>query len=712
MRITRSRYGRVRVMNHAMCLGMVCFMLILASTAAVAAPVRLGRYDFVVTGQEADTGLFNVPAGNNRTIIVSVYARTDAGTAADYVTVDWANLDGDSGAPLTKAREAIRSAAPTYQSTTLLYRHIDNSVSGDHSVRIRMMNNLTGDKVVIVQVMGNLNPAFTPAVGDTNGANRVGSGVTPLVGLSADVDYVVVDAATHDIGPSGTVTGRAPSAKVWFPAVDNAVPSIKALSGYHVKTASGTTNYSYTLSVSDQWSIVAVRFQAAYTIAASAGANGSITPSGDVPVLSGGDQSFQIDANVDYVIAQVLVDGAPVTEAGGLETYTYDFTGVTEEHTIEATFSGRPVITVSPAVVNMECTTTGYTDLNAMEGVSATDPEDGSLTGSVIMSGVTFPLITPGTYTILYDVTDSDGTPADQKQREVNIADTLAPALTMNGADTINLECGVDTYVELGATAVDQCEGDLEVVIGGDTVDPLVTDTYLITYDASDSVPLAAGTLVRTVNVMDTTGPVVTMLATDPVVLDGGAPYQELGATAWDACEGDIPAGTIIIDSSSVNTGVIGTHYVTYTAVDGVGNENTATLSVIVQRETCKLIVTAPLTTVTALPEEQVTLEVTLDSESCAVGAVSYEWKKQDIGGEFVVIPDALNSPTYTIASAALEDSGIYRCDVSDSMYTEPSPEIILTVGTGVPVAGLTGLAAAAALTALAGASALRKRRK
>lgn len=693
--------------------GMACLALALMAVSATAAPVRLARYDFIVSGQEADTGLFAVPAGRNRTIIVTVHARTDTGPTADYVTVDWANLDGDAGALLTKARQAIRSVASPlmHQSTTLLYRHIDNAVSGDHSVRIRMANALTEAKVVHVHVMGNLDPAFAPVVGDTNGKDAASTGTTPLISsFIANVDYLVVDAATHNAGPSASVTGRAP-VKTWDQQ-NNATPSIKGLTGYLVKTANTAQNFSYTLNVSDNWSIVAVRFRAAYTIDASAGANGAITPSGEVPVLSGGSQAFQVDANVDYVIAQVLVDGVPVTEAGGLETYTYTFTGVTAEHTIEATFSGRPVITVDPATVDMECDTTGYTELMAMEGVSASDPEDGDLTASIAMSNVTFPLITPGVYTILYDVVDLEGTPAGQKQRVVTIADTLAPVLSLNGADTMNLECNIDTYEEPGATAVDQCEGDLEVIIGGDTVDTAVTGTYLITYDVSDSVPLAADTLVRTVNVMDTTGPVITLLAASPVVLDGGAPYIEQGATAWDACEGDIPPESIVIDSGSVNTGVIGTHVVSYTASDGIGNLNTAYLDVIVQRETCKLIVTAPVTIVSALPDDEVTLEVALDPASCAVGAVSYEWKKQDIGGEFIVIPDALNSPMYTIAAAQLEDSGVYRCDVSDSMYTEPSPEITLTVGTGIPVAGLVGLALASAVTALAGAVALRKRGK
>src|SRR5262249_46982298 len=49
-----------------------------------------------------------------------------------------------------------------------------------------------------------------------------------------------------------------------------------------------------------------------YTITASAGANGSIAPSGAVNVAAGADQSFTIAANPCSHIGDVLVDGSSV----------------------------------------------------------------------------------------------------------------------------------------------------------------------------------------------------------------------------------------------------------------------------------------------------------------------------------------------------------------------------------------------------------------
>ena len=70
-----------------------------------------------------------------------------------------------------------------------------------------------------------------------------------------------------------------------------------------------------------------------FTITASAGDGGSITPSGDVVVNYGANQAFTITPNPHYHIEDVLVDGSSV---GAVTSYT--FNNVTTDHTIEATF--------------------------------------------------------------------------------------------------------------------------------------------------------------------------------------------------------------------------------------------------------------------------------------------------------------------------------------------------------------------------------------
>lgn len=75
-----------------------------------------------------------------------------------------------------------------------------------------------------------------------------------------------------------------------------------------------------------------------YTITASAGQGGSITPSGAVSVDKGGSQTFTIKPSDNYEIADVKVDGQSV----GKKT-EYTFENVTEAHTIAATFTEKTV---------------------------------------------------------------------------------------------------------------------------------------------------------------------------------------------------------------------------------------------------------------------------------------------------------------------------------------------------------------------------------
>jgi hypothetical protein len=49
-----------------------------------------------------------------------------------------------------------------------------------------------------------------------------------------------------------------------------------------------------------------------YTITASAGSNGTISPSGTIAVNSGDSKTFTVTADAHYVIKQILVDGSPI----------------------------------------------------------------------------------------------------------------------------------------------------------------------------------------------------------------------------------------------------------------------------------------------------------------------------------------------------------------------------------------------------------------
>lgn len=84
---------------------------------------------------------------------------------------------------------------------------------------------------------------------------------------------------------------------------------------YHKSNGGGSSGYSY------------------YTIEATAGAGGSISPSGSVSVREGRDQTFTITPDKGYAVSNVKIDGKSI---GAVKSYTFE--NVSRTHTIDVIF--------------------------------------------------------------------------------------------------------------------------------------------------------------------------------------------------------------------------------------------------------------------------------------------------------------------------------------------------------------------------------------
>jgi len=102
--------------------------------------------------------------------------------------------------------------------------------------------------------------------------------------------------------------------------------------------------------------------------------------------------------------------------------------------------------------------------------------------------------------------------------------------------------------------------------------------TYTLTYAASNTLG-GAGAATRTVVVMDTTPPSLKLLGANPLFMPVNTPFIDPGATAFDACSGDL-TGSIFV-TGTVNNAVIGTNILTYSVADGSGNLTTTNRTVI-----------------------------------------------------------------------------------------------------------------------------------
>ncbi len=142
---------------------------------------------------------------------------------------------------------------------------------------------------------------------------------------------------TATAGPNGSIS---PSGNVSVTGGTDQTFTITPATGYHVldvlvdgSSVGPVTSYVFS-SVIANHTIEASFELNTYTISAAAGANGSITPDGNVAVTHGDDQSFSITPNSNYEINDVVVDGSSVGAVSN-----YEFTNVTTNHSISASFS-------------------------------------------------------------------------------------------------------------------------------------------------------------------------------------------------------------------------------------------------------------------------------------------------------------------------------------------------------------------------------------
>ena len=145
--------------------------------------------------------------------------------------------------------------------------------------------------------------------------------------------------------------------------------------------------------------------------------------------------------------------------------------------------------------------------------------------------------------------------------------DTVSPVLTMVGDSTLTVQAGIP-YVDSGATATDDIDGDITSKIT--TVSTINIDalgTYTITYSVSDYIGNTS-TATRTVNVVDTTAPVIVLKGFNPTATMLNGTYTDAGATVND----NLDQNLIATATGTVDTATLGAYTITYTATDSHGN--------------------------------------------------------------------------------------------------------------------------------------------
>lgn len=188
--------------------------------------------------------------------------------------------------------------------------------------------------------------------------------------------------------------------------------------------------------------------------------------------------------NFSYVIKKddVIVQEIDANSLGIYEiTYTV-FDGTKSKSIIRKVSIVDTIDPVISLATNDNLLISDVDGFDLLDGVSVSDNslEDLSIsvTGNIAKIA--------GSYNITYSATDSSGNTVSVL-RIINVSDVTAPVLSLNGASSINV-LKDSAYTELGATAIDDSEGDVTsfIVITGN-VNTAVAGTYYVTYTVKDS---------------------------------------------------------------------------------------------------------------------------------------------------------------------------------------------------------------------------------
>jgi len=205
-------------------------------------------------------------------------------------------------------------------------------------------------------------------------------------------------------------------------------------------------------------------------------------------------------------------------------------------------------------------TVTGECEVTSIAPPTATDNCAGTVTGTTN----NLPVVGAGTHTVVWTYDDGRGNTSTQNQTVV-ITDTHAPVVTLTGPSTVTVECHT-SYTDAGATATDNCS-PAPTPTSTSNVDVNTPGSYSVVWSATDGGNNTA-TATRTVNVVDTTAPVITLTGANPITVILGSTFTDPGATASDSCAGSFAATA----SGTVNTNAVGSYTITYNASDPSGN--------------------------------------------------------------------------------------------------------------------------------------------
>ena len=293
------------------------------SDPAASGETSSGIKSVTINGEPQDGPTYRLPApdgGNNDAgAKYTVVATDNAGneTTATVRTYRWHHVkvispDGNGTASASPAK-AVAGAEITLSATPDKGYHFNEwqVISGGVTITDNKFL-MPNDNVEVKAIFEEDVPAPAEFI-----VTFDGNGGTPSVGSMTTTDRKLTSLPSASRGGSysfdGWYTEKSGGTKITTDTVFSANTTVYAHWTY---IGGGSSGYSY------------------YTIKATAGPGGSISPSGNVSVREGRDQTFTITPDKGYAVFNVKIDDRSI---GAVKSYTFE--NVKRAHTIEVSFT-------------------------------------------------------------------------------------------------------------------------------------------------------------------------------------------------------------------------------------------------------------------------------------------------------------------------------------------------------------------------------------
>ena len=514
---------------------------------------------------------------------ITATGSVDIDTPGSYVlSYNYTDTSGNAASTVTRTVTVVDTTAPvitlngdasvTHEAGQLYLD--DNATWSDH---VDGSESITATGSVDIDTPGSYMLSYNYTDTSGNAASTVTRTVTvvdttaPVISLNGD------ESVTHEAGQLYLDENA-----TWSDHVDGS-ESITATGSVDIDTpGSYVLSYNYTDTSGNAASTVTRTVTVVDTTAPVISLNGDVSVTHEAGQLYLDDNATWSD-HVDGS-ESITATGSVDIDTPGSYVLSYNYTDTSGNAASTVTRTVTVVDTTAPVIsLNGDVSVTHeagqlYLDDNA----TWSDHVDGS--GSITATG-SVDIDTPGSYVLSYNYTDTSGNAASTVTRTVTVVDTTAPVISLNGDVSVSHEAG-QLYLDDNATWSDHVDGSESITATG-SVDIDTPGSYVLSYNYTDTSGNAASTVTRTVTVVDTTAPVISLNGDVSVTHEAGQLYLDDNATWVDHVDG---SGSITA-TGSVDIDTPGSYMLSYNYTDTSGNAaSTVTRTVTVVDTTAPLI--------------------------------------------------------------------------------------------------------------------------